>query len=154
MNFISVVFNILTYFCSNVHITQPYKTDRTATVLYTVTRGCLWTECGFKPLFRIHKICKTPPIFEVRSFFPSSCEILRVHPKYVNVFTCSVTLLYAVSVAEVIQPRKKCSRMTMNEELSGGRGLFQSKQPDIFRTLHLYGWKRPHPQPCCDSAST
>jgi hypothetical protein len=58
MNSISNLFRLHTSFCFNVQISQPYKSDGIAKILYSFNRDCLWTKFVFKTLFRISKICK------------------------------------------------------------------------------------------------
>jgi hypothetical protein len=90
MNFISAVFSLLISLCFTVQISQLYKGDRMAQILYTRTfnRHCLWTKFGFKTLFKIPTICKNLLLFEIMSF---SSPYGIWHQKYVNVLrpTCS-----------------------------------------------------------------
>jgi hypothetical protein len=49
MNFISALFSPKSL-CFNVPISQRHRSDGTAKILYTSSRGCLWTKFGFKTL--------------------------------------------------------------------------------------------------------
>jgi hypothetical protein len=63
VNFIFVVFIPLIFLLFNVHISQPYKRDGVAKILYILS-----TESVFGLSFRIRNICRNLLIFEVMIF--------------------------------------------------------------------------------------